>query len=146
MTLDQLLGSLAQDLNLPPFITNEKGEVVLSTNDNLALTISPYGKNCVLFKAHLRTLERPDDFSENDWRHFLRLSRSTLKKTLATITFDEETNTLFLYQTLSLNPIDGFKFRQSLENFLNDLEFWVKATKKESPVSNTEAPPAVFFP
>ncbi len=146
MTFKQAIEAIEKDFNLSGLLETGAPKASLWVDGRYLIDISSYGKEQLLLSSIIKSNVFISDYTEEDWRHCLRLSRALLKSASASLSLDSSTNSLVLCQYLDLIELDSLTLKQNLEEFLNNLEFWVKNLEKEESSFSSNTAPMFFIP
>lgn len=118
--IDRFMKELAQELELPEIAPSGRNEYTLPFEDNLDVVITEMPQG---FSLKSNICECPKENRENFLAHLMLGNLFGQGTHGAVIGLSEEGNLLTLFKVIEYS-IDYKQFRDSLEDFINSVDFW----------------------
>lgn len=139
MTFKEAIATLAKELSIENWEPKESGRFVAGFDGGLVLELSE-GKERETLLLSGQIARFDDSTTKEDLVKILQLNGPAMKYYDDVLTLDREENALVLQRTLGLKYIQESVFIRGVEQFLNNLEFWVKLTRTETLSPESDAP------
>lgn len=128
---------ISQHLKIDTPSPNERGHYPFSFNNNLNVSILSQDPDIILASPIDTNI---DSDSEPKVANTLKWHLARIKDHDDILSFDPDTNQLFLFKQLPPSKLAEKPIHQHLEDFLNNLEYWNSAAQ------NDASPPSGMLP
>lgn len=132
MKRQEFVDAVRDSLQLAELAPDEAGVVSIEFDGDLEIEIFPRSESRLLLRSKIAPL--PDDHAEHEGflRDYLQRNLSCLHTQQGSLTLDAETNSLWFYRIVELEPLDSRIVVETLGDFVNQAEWW-RQTQSSAP-------------
>ncbi|HSI86701.1 MAG TPA: CesT family type III secretion system chaperone [Candidatus Methylacidiphilales bacterium] len=126
MDLADAIRTLAEELQLPDIAPDEDGSYSIVFDGDLVLEILPWDNRTFLMRTTLVPLPSEPEKEKLMVQRVLQFSLAKLRCRLTSTSLDPASRRLILSRVLQSTALRPFEFIAAVEDFLNDIELWMK--------------------
>ena len=120
----ELLDGLCRTLHIDSLEPDADGVYAIVFDRGLDIEIVPLSDRQILLRSSLSHLPEDEDEREEFFRSRLQRNLLMLREQTASLSFDPDSQRLWLHRVVESNRIDLPGFLTAVEDFVNTLEWW----------------------